>query len=90
MQLCGRMDARSAERAQRVAAIERGEDPFTMEAKLCDDDGIVRGGSMHHGTDYPCTGSAHYAGEHIRCIGPAHPGGLPGDLLRLLRDSGGE
>ena len=62
-------------------------DDFTMALKLCDDDGIVRSGAMHHGTDYPCTGSAHFAGEHIECISPAHPGaGLPPDLLALLRD----
>lgn len=45
---------------------------YTMSAKLCDDDGIVRGGAMHHGTDYLCTGHAHYAGEHIQCSSPAH------------------
>lgn len=63
-------------------------DPFTMEARLCDDDGIVRRGAMHHGTDYPCTGHAHYAGEHIKCISQAHPDGLPTDMLRLIRDPG--
>ncbi|MCA1570074.1 MAG: hypothetical protein LC798_07080 [Chloroflexi bacterium] len=39
---------------------------------LCDDDGVVRSGAMHHGTDYPCTGHAHFAGYHIRCTSPAH------------------
>lgn len=64
-------------------------DPYTMSAKLCDDDGIVRGGAMHHGTDYPCTGHAHYAGEHIYCTSEAHEDptqGLPADLVRVLRD----
>lgn len=42
------------------------------EWKLCDDDGQVRGGAMHHGTDYTCTAHAHYAGLHIRCTSPAH------------------
>lgn len=49
-----------------------GSDPFTMALQLCDDDGIVRGGAMHHGTDYACTSHAHFAGEHIRCTSPAH------------------
>jgi hypothetical protein len=47
-------------------------DPYTAGARLCDDDGIVRQGAMHHGTDYPCTGHAHFAGEHYRCTSPAH------------------
>lgn len=55
-------------------------DPYTMSARLCDDDGIVRSGAMHHGTDYTCTGHAHFAGEHIRCSSAGHPGGLPRDL----------
>lgn len=45
---------------------------YTMELKLCDNDGIVRSGAMHRGTDYECAGHAHYAGEHIRCTSPAH------------------
>jgi hypothetical protein len=58
------------------------EDPYTMDAKLCDDDGIVRRGAMHHGTDYPCTGHAHFAGEHI----PLHLAGSPGrDAVRPAR-----
>ncbi len=48
------------------------EDPFTMEVQLCNDEGIVCRGPMHHGTDYICTGHAHYSGEHIRCSSPAH------------------
>jgi hypothetical protein len=47
-------------------------DPYTADARLCDDDGIVRQGAMHHGTNYPCTGHAHFAGEHYRCTSPAH------------------
>lgn len=42
--------------------------------QLCDDDGIVRGGALHHGTDYQCTGHAHYAGFHITCNNPVHIG----------------
>lgn len=62
-------------------------DPYTMSMQLCDDDGVVRGGAMHHGTDYPCTGHAHFAGEHIYCTGPAHTHPeLPDNLTRLLRD----
>jgi hypothetical protein len=48
------------------------DDPFTMAARLCDEDGTVRGGPMHHGTDYPCTAHAHFAGEHIICSTPVH------------------
>ena len=47
-------------------------DPFTMALRLCDEDGVVRKGAMHHGTDYPCTGHAHFAGEHIICSTPIH------------------
>lgn len=47
-------------------------DPFTTYAKLCDSDGIVRDGAMHHGEDYPCTGHAHFAGAHICCTSGAH------------------
>lgn len=61
-------------------------DPFTMSAQLCDDDGIVRSGAMHHGKDYPCTGHAHFAGEHIECTSPAHPGQLPAEVRDLLSD----
>lgn len=67
------------------------EDPFTMWATLCDEDGIVRSGVMHHGKDYVCTGHAHYVGEHIWCSSSAHwlddpVQGLPDDLTRVLRD----
>jgi hypothetical protein len=47
--------------------------PFTMGLALCDADGIVRSGAMHHGTNYNCTGGAHYDGAHIRCTSAAHP-----------------
>jgi hypothetical protein len=57
------------------------DDPYTSSARLCDDDGIVRRGLMHHGTDYTCTGHAHFAGAHYRCESPAHAGNLPGPLL---------
>lgn len=50
--------------------------PYTMGVKLCDDDGIVRSGRFHSGTDYPCTGHAHFAGEHIECTSPAHRAAL--------------
>lgn len=74
-------------------------DPYTMAAKLCDDDGIVRSDDFGH---YPCTGHAHADGEHIRCTSPAHRHArlvdallerperiedpLPEELERLLRD----
>jgi hypothetical protein len=48
-------------------------EPYTSEARLCDDDGIVRRGTMWHGADYACTGSAHpRVGEHVRCTNPRH------------------
>lgn len=47
-------------------------DPYTMGMQLCDDDGIVRAGAMHKGVDYECTAHAHFAGEHIECLSPAH------------------
>ncbi len=62
---------------------DNDDDPFTAAARLCDDDGIVRKGLMHHGTNYTCTGHAHFAGEHYRCLSPAH-GGFPGPLLDAL------
>lgn len=60
-------------------------DPFTMDVALCDGEGIVRGGAMHHGTDYACTGSAHFAGEHIRCVSPAHDMPAPSMLEEILQ-----
>jgi hypothetical protein len=60
-------------------------DPYTMTARLCDDDGIVRGGALHHGDDYTCTGHAHFASEHIRCVSEGHPEGYPADLDAALR-----
>lgn len=46
--------------------------PFDLGIQLCDDDGIVRKGRFHSGTDYPCTGGAHFADKHIRCTSPSH------------------
>jgi hypothetical protein len=62
------------------------DDPYTMSFALCDDDGTVRSGAMRHGTDYPCTGHAHFAGEHIKCSSPAHYGNLPRTLQDMLND----
>lgn len=39
---------------------------------LCDVDGIVRRGIFYNGTDYPCTGWAHYQGQTIECSNPIH------------------
>jgi hypothetical protein len=64
------------------------DDPYTMATQLCDDDGIVRRGAMHDGASYPCTGHAHFAGHHIRCMSPGHPEGLPAGLNELLRAPG--
>lgn len=47
-------------------------DPITGRARLCDNDGMVRRGVMHDGTDYACTGHAHLAGHHIECTNPVH------------------
>jgi len=61
-------------------------DEFTMNLRLCDDQGKVEGhyvGVLNHlrhlsghapyvGAPFACTGSAHLAGEHIRCTSPAH------------------
>lgn len=66
------------------------DDPYTMAVTLCDDDGIVRRGAMHHGTDYPCTGHAHFQGEHIRCTSPGHPEGFPAGVEKLLREASDE
>lgn len=84
-------------------------DPYTMEVRLCDDEGLVsnervapgspgtildpeltylkllnnlRGHGGHEpfdGSPFPCTGSAHLAGQHIRCTSPAHRQGGPVD-----------
>jgi predicted GNAT family acetyltransferase len=40
--------------------------------RLCDDDGVVRSGGMHHGADFVCTGSAHFQGLHIWCDNRVH------------------
>jgi hypothetical protein len=42
------------------------------QAMLCDADGVVRHGRLHHGQDYPCTGDAHVDGYHYTCINPLH------------------
>ena len=43
-----------------------------VAARLCDEDGTVRRGLFHHGTDYACTGSAHHRGARIMCDNPIH------------------
>lgn len=50
-----------------------------MSALICDEDGWVRGGTFHWGTDYKCTGSVHppldspiWPGHEIRCANPIH------------------
>lgn len=55
-----------------------------MSAILCDDDGWVRSGTFHWGTDYKCTGSVHppldspiWPGHEIRCANPIHVVKLP-------------
>lgn len=55
---------------------------------LCDEDGIVRKGAMHHGTDYECTGHAHFGGFHITCTSRAHPNAPVGD--KIYRDQRAE
>ena len=60
-------------------------DPYTLEKILCDDAGIVSGSYLralnwlraydgHPAVNEPftCTGHAHLAGEHIRCLSSAH------------------
>jgi len=42
---------------------------YTGSTVLCDDNGIITAGP---GVGWPCTGSLHYAGEHLRCTSPAH------------------
>lgn len=50
-----------------------------MSAMICDEDGWVRSGTFHWGTDYKCTGSVHppldsrsWPGREIRCANPIH------------------
>jgi len=46
---------------------------WNLGLELCDTDGTVRAGyPFHDGIDYPCTGSAHFAGKHIPCSNPIH------------------
>lgn len=47
-------------------------DKFTNAARLCTDGTVTKENSFWHGTDYPCTGSAHYAGDHFLCTSAAH------------------
>jgi hypothetical protein len=58
-------------------------DAFTMEMRLCDDYGqtdLEKLNRLRYLSKYPaytglpfaCTGSAHLAGEHVRCTSPAH------------------
>lgn len=47
-------------------------DPYTQFFQLCDDDGQVRKGVLHKAVDYPCTGHAHFGGEHIKCTNGVH------------------
>lgn len=61
-------------------------DAFTQEFPLCDPDGIVRRGALWHGTDYPCTTHAHFAGEHIRCTTPVH-GAMTDEELEAIKDN---
>lgn len=95
-------------------------DSYTMEARLCDDDGMVsdervapgspgtafdpdltyrkllnnlraRNGNPdarkpYEGEPFPCTGSAHVAGEHVRCTSSAHTRRDPDPVGQLLID----
>lgn len=73
-------------------------DPFTMEARLCDDAGMVSGEYLdaynrgRHSDDlwspFPCTGHAHIGRQHIRCTSPAH--GVPPVVQVFGPDPAGE
>lgn len=67
------------------------DDPFTMELRLCDDDGMVSH-NRHHGPGGPGTGATYlealnflkpvdrqYDGEPFACTGHAH---LSGEHIR--------
>lgn len=70
------------------------DNPYTLELRLCDNEGMVEGlyidvlnglrvlgdHDRYTGPPFPCTGSAHLAGHHIRCTSPAHYI-VDGDLL---------
>lgn len=47
-------------------------DLFTLAGPLCKNGIVTKDNPMWHGTDYSCTGSAHYAGEHIYCTDVSH------------------
>lgn len=58
-------------------------DAFTMEMCLCDDHGYadldlldwmraLGGHPVYAGDPFPCTGSAHLGGQHVRCTNPCH------------------
>jgi len=47
-------------------------DEFTKFGPLCDNGIVTKSRPMWHGNDYICTGSAHYAGEHIKCSDIVH------------------
>lgn len=47
-------------------------DPYTKAGPLCNNGTVTKNNPMWHGTDYACTGSAHYAGEHIYCTDRSH------------------
>lgn len=54
---------------------------FDRSARLCDDDGMVRGEYLYHHNwlaqsavtePFACTSHAHLGGEHVQCTSPAH------------------
>lgn len=58
-------------------------DGYTMEMRLCDEDGMadldllawmraLGGHPTYVGRPFACTGSAHLAGEHVCCTNPFH------------------
>lgn len=65
--------------------------PFDVGLKLCEDNGIVREGSSRFwkGTDYNCSGGAHFAGMHIRCTSPAHQAVEPREGMATVYDHQG-
>lgn len=66
----------------------------TMSAVLCDDEGWVRSGTFHFGTDYKCTGSVHppldsliWPGREVRCTNPIHDVKLKDGVFAIEIDS---
>jgi hypothetical protein len=50
-------------------------DPFTQEFDLCDPPSFGQftcSAKADGEATWPCTGSAHFGGEHIRCTCPCH------------------